>query len=163
MKTILKILILLTIISGHAQVEKNSELYLQMKQLDSIVFEAGFNNCNLKALEAVLTDDLEFYHDVGGIQNKAEFLQAMEKNICGRPGVHITRRLVDESFEVFPLKSNNMLYGVYLHGEHEFFEQFDGQKKQKTGYAKFSSYYELQERTWKLKRVFSFDHRAAQQ
>ena len=81
MKHILQILALVISISSVAQVEKTSELYLQLKQLDSIVFEEGFNNCNLKALETVLAEDLEFYHDIGGTQNKTEFLAAMAKNI----------------------------------------------------------------------------------
>ena len=162
MKYILQILILLISITSFAQVEKTSELYLQMKQMDSIVFDAGFNNCDLKSLEAILAEDLEFYHDVAGTQNKAEFLEAMAKNICGNPSDKITRQLIKDSMEVFPLMNNKVLYGTYVNGEHEFYRKETGKETIKTGYAKFSSYYELQNGAWKLKRVFSFDHKAAE-
>ncbi|QIE58104.1 nuclear transport factor 2 family protein [Rasiella rasia] len=144
-----------------AQVEEDSELFLQMKQLDSVVFEVGFNQCNLSPTEALLTDDFEFYHDIGGIQNKAEFIAAMKKNICGNPKTNLTRKLIKGSMEVFPLSANNELYGAIQRGEHEFYRQADGQENKKTGYAKFTSYWELQNNEWKLKRTFSFDHRAA--
>ena len=52
---------------------------------------------------------------------------------------------------MLPLKNNNKLYGSYVTGEHEFFQQPNGQDKKKTGYAKFTSYYELQNNVWKLK------------
>lgn len=160
MKHILQISILLFSILSVAQVERTSELFLQMKQLDSIVFDAGFNNCNLKALEAILSEDLEFYHDIGGIQNKTEFLNAMANNICGDPSALYTRKLVTGSLQVFPLKSKDTIYGALQRGEHEFYRQETNQTNLKTGYAKFTSYWELQDGAWKLKRVFSFDHRA---
>ncbi len=162
MKILIQLLILLISITGFAQVEKTSELHLQMKQMDSIVFEEGFNNCNLTALEAVLAEDLEFYHDIGGIQDKAEFMEAMAKNICGNPSAKITRRLISGSLQVFPLKSNDSLYGALQRGEHEFYQQKPNEAREKTGYAKFTSYYELINGSWKLKRVFSFDHKAAE-
>lgn len=161
MKYILQISILLISVAGLAQVEKTSELYLQMKQLDSIVFDAGFNNCDLIGLELVLAEDLEFYHDIGGIQDKAEFMEAMEKNICGNPSGKLTRELIKGSLEVFPLKSNNILYGAIVNGEHEFFRKEPDKEIIKTGYAKFTSYFELSNSSWKLKKVFSFDHKAA--
>jgi hypothetical protein len=162
MKNTLQILILLISISSLAQVEKTSALYLQMKQLDSLVFDAGFNNCDLIGLETVLAEDLEFYHDLGGIQDKAGFLAAMEKNICENPSAKLTRELLIGSLEVFTLKSNDSLYGAIQRGVHEFYQQKPNEAKSKTGYAKFTSYWELQNSQWKLKRVFSFDHKAAE-
>jgi len=149
-------------VTGIAQVEKTSALYLKMKQMDSIVFDAGFNTCDMKALDAVLASDLEFYHDIGGTQNRAEFLAAMAKNICGNPSVKITRELVVGSLQVFPLKSNDSLYGALQRGEHEFYQQKTNEVKKKTGTARFTSYWELQDGDWKLKRVFSFDHKATE-
>ncbi|MDX1462038.1 MAG: nuclear transport factor 2 family protein [Marinirhabdus sp.] len=144
-----------------AQVESTSELYKQMEEIDRILFEVGFNQCNLNPTEEVLTDDFEFYHDLAGVQNKAEFLAAMKKNICGNPSVKITRQLVPGSLQVFPLSNNNQLYGTYVTGEHEFYRQEDGDVNVKTGYAKFTSYFELQNEKWMIKRTFSFDHQPA--
>ena len=162
MKHISQISIFLFSFLSFAQVEQTSELFLRMKQLDSIVFDAGFNNCNLQALEAIVAEDFEFYHDIGGFQNKTAFLDAMAKNICGDPSTNYTRELVTGSLQVFPLKSNDTLYGALQRGEHEFYRQVTSEAKLKTGYAKFTSYWELQHGAWKLKRVFSFDHRAAE-
>jgi Domain of unknown function (DUF4440) len=160
MKNFIAILAILVSITGSTQVEETSDLYLQMKKLDSIVFDLGFNNCDLKSLETVLAEDLEFYHDVGGTQDKAAFLDAMAKNICGNPSVKITRELVSGSLQVFPLNSNDTLYGAFVRGAHEFYQQKTNEGKHKTGYAKFTSYWEFQNGAWKLKRAFSFDHKA---
>ena len=85
----------------------------------------------------------------------------MEKNICENPSGKLTRELINGSLEVFPLKANNILYGAIQRGEHEFYEQKTNEARKKTGYAKFTSYWELNNGEWRLKRVFSFDHRAA--
>lgn len=145
-----------------AQVAKTSELYLSIQKMDSLLFTEGFNNCNYAALENVLANDLEFYHDKGGTQNKKEFIEATKNNICNSKNGKITRRAVAESIEVFPLEKNNELYGVLQTGLHEFYIKETGKKTIKTGVAKFSCLWLLTpEKKWKLKRVFSYDHKAA--
>lgn len=146
----------------NAQVKTPSELFLTAQKMDSLLFTEGFNNCKYEVLGDILADDLEFYHDKGGIQNKEEFIVATKNNICGSKDGKITRRLVAGSMEVFPLEKNGQLYGVLHTGLHEFYMQEPGNKTHKTGTAKFSCLWILTpEKMWKLKRVFSYDHKAA--
>ncbi|NND50892.1 MAG: nuclear transport factor 2 family protein, partial [Flavobacteriaceae bacterium] len=81
MKTIL-ILILILVTAAHGQVDKNSELFIALKQRDSIFFERGFNLCDIEFLKENIVEDLIFYHDQSGIQNKAQFLENSKKYIC---------------------------------------------------------------------------------
>jgi len=50
---------------------------------------------------AMVSDDLELYHDKTGLSvGKAPFIAAIKQNICGK----LERRLVAGSLEVYPLK-----------------------------------------------------------
>lgn len=143
-----------------AQVAKDSDLFLALKKMDQMVFDQGFNHCDLKILDAVTATDLEFFHDQGGIQNKEAFLKATRNNICGDATIRITRELVNQSLEVFPLYENNTLYGAVQKGEHLFYRKEGQNQTELTGYAKFTSLWILEEDEWQLKRVLSYDHQA---
>jgi hypothetical protein len=141
-----------------AQVETDSELYKTFQKKDSILFEAGFNNCELDLLADQLTDDLEFYHDQGGIQDKAAFLKAMKDNICSSPEQKPIRKLTDGSLKVFPMYSNGILYGAIVEGKHEFFIQEPGKELYNTSTALFSGLWILEQNSWKAKRLYSYHH-----
>lgn len=160
MKYLSIILIALFSMQLQAQVKTDDPLYKEMQRMDNLLFEEGFNNCNYKNLEDILAPDLEFYHDNGGMQNKQEFIEATRKNICGSAYGKITRKAVAGSGEVFPLYKNEVLYGVFVTGSHEFFIQPTGKAVQKTGVAKFSCLWLLNDKKqWLLKRVISYDHK----
>ncbi len=146
-------------LSLKAQRTASEELTQTFLKKDSIVFDQGFNKCNLKLLETQLADDLEFYHDIAGFQNKQEFLDAMAKNICGNPQQSYQRKLVPETHELFPLYDNDELYGMIQRGKHEFFvKKRGGTKFSKTGSALFSSLWIKTDGKWLLKRTYSYHH-----
>lgn len=159
MKQLLFLICLLPAL-GFGQISKDSELFILLQKKDSLLFEVGFNRCNSEVLQEITSEDLEFYHDLGGIQNKETFLKATAENICGDSDRNITRLLVPESLEVFELKSNNELYGALQRGEHWFYMETPSEEKHRTGYAKFTSLWLLESGKWRLTRVISFDHRA---
>jgi hypothetical protein len=64
------------------QVSKNSEIFLSLKKQDSIFFERSFNLCDMDYLNNAIHNDLIFYHDQGGIQNRESFLENTRNNIC---------------------------------------------------------------------------------
>ena len=51
------------------QAKTPSPLHKEIMALDSVLFEEGFNGCDLDAVEALLTEDFEFYHDQNGTQD----------------------------------------------------------------------------------------------
>ncbi|MDC8003514.1 nuclear transport factor 2 family protein [Aureisphaera galaxeae] len=156
---IMVLALLLTSLSLHAQREVSEELKQTFMKKDSILFDEGFNKCNLKLLETQLTDDLEFYHDIGGLSDKQGFMDAMAKNICGNPQRTYKRKLIPETHELFPLYNNGKLYGMIQRGKHEFFEaEKGGTEFRRTGSALFTSLWIKIEDKWLLKRAYSFDH-----
>lgn len=162
-KLTLILFILLPFLSTSAQENPQSALHLQIIKMDSLLFNEGFNNCDFKILEEILSPDLEFYHDKGGIQNKKEFIDASRSNICNSPNGKISRKAVPGSIQVFPMEKNGVLYGALQTGTHEFFIQPPGEKTQKTGVAKFTCLWLLNDKKqWLLKRVFSYDHKPAE-
>jgi hypothetical protein len=65
-----------------AQVDKSSELFKTLKANDSILFKIGFNKCKVDKSAELMTDDLEFYHDKGGVTNsKLEFVKIMRAGL----------------------------------------------------------------------------------
>ncbi len=129
--------------------------------MDSIVFEEGFNKCNLVELEQTLHSEIEFYHDVGGFQEKEEFMINIKNNICSNNSQKPIRKLVEGSLEVFPLYNQEILYGAIQNGTHEFWIKEPNKEIYQTGIAKFSTTWLLIEGDWKMKNVLSFDHHEA--
>ncbi|MCF6308475.1 MAG: nuclear transport factor 2 family protein [Flavobacteriaceae bacterium] len=151
----------LSISSISAQVSEDNILFLQLKKMDSIVFEEGFNKCNLKDLEKTLHSEFEFYHDVGGFQEKEAFMVSMKNNICSNNSQKPIRKLVEDSLQVSPLYNQGILYGAIQNGTHEFWIKEPNKELYQTGIAKFSTTWLLIEGEWKMKNVLSFDHHEA--
>ena len=161
-KSLLLCSIGLLLVSGiaSAQVDKNSELFKTLKAKDSIIFKIGFNKCKVEKSAELLTEDLEFYHDKGGVTNsKKAFVKTMKNGICRKDNPQkIYRFLVKGSLEVFPMYNNGELYGALQNGKH-FFSPDKTMTYEKTdNYALFSHLWIIEEDHWKLKRVISYNH-----
>ena len=143
-----------------AQVEKNSDLYKTLKQQDSILFDIGFNKCDIEKSAEIICDDLEFYHDKGGVTNsKEEFVKTMKNGICSNTNTtKVYRFLVEESLEVFPMYNNGELYGALQTGKHFFSTNENMTYEKSDNYALFSHLWIIEENEWKLKRVLSYNH-----
>ena len=143
----------------YAQVENSSELFITLAKNDSLLFVEGFNKCNRDEFEGLMAADLEFYHDTGGFQNREEFFEAYNKNICSGSEKKPVRKLIPGTFKVFELKKNGELYGAIQQGEHEFYIKEEGKELYKTGFARFTHLWLLEDGEWILKRVLSYDHK----
>ena len=141
-----------------AQESLSSDLYRALLRGDSIVFEEGYNKCNLTALDKITAEDLIFLHDQGGAQNKAEFMAAMKQNICGNPAQKPIRRLTPGTLVVYPLKKNGVLYGAIQMGDHEFYIAEAGKPLRPTSTAKFISTWMLKDGVWTLSICHSYHH-----
>lgn len=141
----------------YSQVKTTDELYKTAKKLDSLVFDVGFNKCDLSHYKSIVSKDLEFYHDKGGITSgEPAFTASIKNNICGNRN-KVKRDLVPNSMKVYPLYNNNVLYAFIEEGEHEFFE-FSNDKWNQGSRAKFTILWILEDKQWKMKRVLSYDH-----
>lgn len=143
-----------------AQVDKKTELFKTLKAKDSILFKIGFNKCEVDKSAESMYDDLEFYHDKGGITNsKEEFVKTMKNGICRADNTQkVYRFLVEESLEVFPMYNNGELYGALQNGKHFFSTDKNMTYEKTNNYALFSHLWLLENGEWKLKRVISYNH-----
>ena len=109
---ILTIVLLGLTISFKAQSKKELALFNTIYKLDSLLFEEGFNNCNLQLVDRLVNEDFEFYHDNNGIQNKKMFLTTFKESLCSTPNKKPIRKLVDGSMQVYPLYNKGEMYGA---------------------------------------------------
>ncbi|WP_136466000.1 DUF4440 domain-containing protein [Flagellimonas onchidii] len=143
-----------------AQAETSDELFETIKKMDAVLFENGFNQCMISDIEPLISDDLEFYHDQGGITNsKEKFLSTIKQNICSNQKQKPIRKLMENSLEIFPLYDKGRLYGAIQNGTHEFFIKENDKEPYLTSTAKFSHLWIKENDSWKLKRVLSYDHK----
>src|SRR5687767_8198809 len=115
------VLLLITGFSLFAQEDEKSDLFIALKKGDSLLFEEGFNKCNIAAVEKLITADFEFYHDQNGAQDRATFLKGFKESICSNPAYKPIRKLVKGSLVVYPLKNEGKLYGAIQMGIHDFY------------------------------------------
>jgi len=123
----------------------NLEMHQKIEKLDSIYFDA-YNKCDMKTQESLYSEDLEFFHDKGGLStSKQDVLKAIEKNICGK----VTRTLVKGSIEVYPIHK----YGAVQIGYHKFFNKQE--PNQKSIASKFIMIWQQKNDDWKITKVIS--------
>jgi ketosteroid isomerase-like protein len=126
----------------------NPELYKTIVKLDSLFFEA-YNHCDtqFEAYANFYADDIEFYHDQGGLSNsKKDILEGTKKHICGK----VTRTLVPGSIEVYPIKD----YGAVEIGLHSFSNNTNPPDEPKK-ISRFTIFWKNTNGTWKIVKVVS--------
>ena len=138
------------------------ELFEVLKEKDSLLFNAAFNNCGIEVLNSIFTEDFEFYHDKGGItEGRESFVGSIEKgceNYKDNDPRPAKRILVPNSLEVYPMFNDGKLYGAIQHGVHTFEFLNDKGEYQKGDIAKFTHVWILDEGRWKIRRELSYDH-----
>ncbi len=142
-------------ISCNQEIEKKSEskyvpdskvLYDSIIHMDSVLFGA-YNNCDLPTMADCFSEDIEFYHDKGGLMtNKDSIMAATEKYICGK----VTRMLIAGSIEVYPIAG----YGAIEMGEHYFINNREP-KPVHPSVGKFVHTWKNEGGKWRLTRVIS--------
>ena len=131
------------------------DLYAELKYMDSAVF-ANVYTCNAEKNETFFTDDIEFYHDKGGVtKSRKTLIGQLRNNFCGEGKIRLRRELIKGSMKVYPI--NN--YGAVQLGDHRFYVTENG-KEVLSGVAKFIHVWKYENGEWKISRVFSFDHNA---
>ncbi|HYV92724.1 MAG TPA: nuclear transport factor 2 family protein [Chitinophagales bacterium] len=121
------------------------ELYDTIVHLDSLYFDT-YNTCNLEKMSTMMSDDIEFYHDRGGVStSKKEILEGIKKNICGK----VTRTLVKNSIEVYPIHD----YGAVEIGYHSFHNNEEPDAPSKD--SMFIVIWQRKDGNWKMTRVIS--------
>ena len=140
--------------AGDADTSAAESLYATVSALDSAVFDA-FNRCSdpaqLEEHASYFADDVEFYHDTGGVTwTRDEMLANTRKHACG----NFSRELVPGTLQVHPIKD----FGAISQGSHRFCQFASGECE---GLADFTMIWRQRDGAWQLTRVLSYGHRAA--
>jgi hypothetical protein len=120
--------------------------------LDSAFFDA-FNKRNISVLQTFLSEDLEFYHDLGGVTNYNQNIEAFKKTFAGDR--KLRRELVKGSMEVQPIKD----FGAVQTGVHRFYVTEKGEKEKLSSEAKFVNLWQNRNQVWKITEIISYGHR----
>src|SRR5260370_14308945 len=76
-------------------IKSQEELDKAVASLDAALFDS-YNRCDLQKFAAFFNDDVEFFHDQGGVTlGKEKLTDSVKKNICGK----VTRELVPGSLQ----------------------------------------------------------------
>ena len=126
-------------------------LYDTILHLDSAFFGA-FNRNDIEGVKRYLSEDLEFYHDQGGVTNYEQNIKAFEKTFQSERKVR--RELIKKSLEVSPIKD----YGAVELGEHLFYATEKGKDEKLSSRAKFVHLWQKKNGTWKITRIISYAH-----
>ncbi|WP_232457060.1 nuclear transport factor 2 family protein [Polaribacter sp. SA4-12] len=123
----------------------NIKLHKEISKMDSIYFTA-YNTCDIKTQAALYADDLEFFHDKGGLSTDKEgLLKALKENICNK----VTRTLIKGSIEVYPIHN----YGAIQIGYHKFYNKQEPNAKSIP--SKFIVVWKKENESWKMTKVIS--------
>jgi hypothetical protein len=115
-----------------------------------VLFDA-YNRCDLEKFGSLLSEDLEFYHDLGGLSvGRQSTVDAVKNNICGK----VRRDLVPGTLQVFPLHG----YGAVEMGIHLFCDPKKGKCPAGSGVARFTHLWRNKDGVWKVARIISYDH-----
>jgi ketosteroid isomerase-like protein len=149
---IICVLLLFVTVACTAQTSETNEqtpLYKEIAKMDSLMFDA-FNKHDIEKLMSFFSEDLEFYHDKGGLSNYKENEAALKKLFL--QSGDIKRELIQGSMEVYPIAG----YGAILVGKHKFCHEEKG--KEECGVFKFTNIWKKINNEWKVTRVISYDH-----
>lgn len=120
-------------------------LYDTIVRMDSVFFEA-YNNCRITVIDSMISQDVEFYHDQGGLStSQPQLVEALRKNICGK----VTRELQPGSIEVYPIAG----FGAVETGLHAFHN--NQEPGHKIHFSRFTHIWKKEYGQWKITRVIS--------
>lgn len=123
------------------------------------LFWTAYNNCDTIGFGSYVTDNVEFYHDKGGITlGKQKLVNSITNNLCSNPDYKLRREAIAGTVKVFPLENNGVIYGAIISGQHYFYVTQTGKKEFRDGMARFTQLWQLQNGEWKITRILSYDH-----
>ncbi len=132
-------------IPSKTDITEPTDLYTTIVELDRMFFEA-YNTCDLETQAKLISEDLEFYHDQGGLTtSKEDLLVALKENICGK----VKRELVAGSIEVSEIPG----YGAVQIGFHKFYNNQEPDAISNPG--RFVTLWKKTNDTWQMTRVIS--------
>jgi Domain of unknown function (DUF4440) len=134
------------------KIQSQAELDKAITALDAALFDS-YNKCDLEKFAHFFVENVEFYHDQGGVTlGRAALTDSVKKNICGK----VTRELVPGTMQVFYMKG----YGAIEMGVHRFHHP-GHEDTEGVGEGRFIHLWQYKDGAWRITRVMSYDHHPA--
>jgi Domain of unknown function (DUF4440) len=134
---------------------KSGALFDELARMDSLVFDATYVSCDTQRINALFTDDVEFYHDRTGFHSGAQVRADFARLAATCPrGRGITRELIPGTLRVYPIND----YGAVQMGIHRFVEKGSSTAT----VAQFVHLWRKKDGVWKISRALSFEHRSTE-
>lgn len=132
-------------------IKSQEELDKVITSLDAALFDA-YNRCDLEKFSSFFVDDVEFYHDQGGVTlGKNRLTESIRNNICAGG---VRREIVAGTFQAHYMKG----FGAVQMGVHRFYHP---KSDNPTGEASFIHLWQYKNGAWKITRAISYDHHPA--
>lgn len=112
----------------------------------------ALNTRNIDILKQRFSQNLEFYHDQGGISDYAGNLRNFERNFSQRGTIR--RETMNDMVEVFPAGPD----AAMQIGSHRFCSAPEPGAQESCGVYRFSHVWRKEAGEWKLARVLSYGH-----
>ena len=135
--------------AGQTITDGTAPLHDEILEMDRILFDA-FNSCDIQTMASVFADDLEFFHDTGGLSGHESTMKVTFEN-CQR-NLGLVRTLDVDTVAVYPIKG----YGAIQEGRHTFCHLEDGETD--CGTFRFLHIWRQSGPQWQLSRVVSYGH-----
>jgi hypothetical protein len=138
---------------------EGAALTAEIRAADAAFFQTFFQGCDPVKLRAMVTADMELYHDKGGfsVTSGDGFVADYAKECAAKqaPDAWRARReLVASSLRVEPVPG----FGAIEEGDHLFYERKGDGPEKLVGKAHFVQVWQRAPDGWRLKRVFSYAH-----
>ena len=124
-------------------------LYDQVSRLDTEMFNA-YNAHDAATMRGYFAEDLEFYHDTGGLLTLDVAMNGLKSVFAQSPDIR--RDLILGSMEVYPIRG----YGAIEVASHRFCHKEDGADV--CGTFKFTHVWRNKDGKWQVTRAVSYDH-----
>lgn len=124
--------------------------------LDTAYWQA-FNSAQPAGMNVHLAEDVEFYHDRGGVLIGKAALSKVNNGMKTSES-RVRRELIPNTMKLFPMYRGDKLYGAIMTGEHQFFIRLPKKDEQLAGKAFFTHLLLLKKGQWKISRIYSYEH-----
>jgi len=146
--------VFLLLVAGVVRGADRADEEAQVRAADARFWQA-YNACDMVAMGALLSEDVEFFHDRTGLTaSRNALIESLRRGPCADPRMHLRRELVEGSLEFHPLAGG---YAI-LAGRHDFHVQEAGKPERLDGQAAFTTVWQQADGRWRMYRVLSYDH-----